>query len=692
MKAQQGAAVRVGDGRGAMSIWKKTVLTLAVIGLGLTLGFCTARSTGPVIPDASPGQATRQPLPSHGNTARPPSATGSPTVRPQVPGQPVSEVLVDSGGPIEPDTLIPPWEEPYHPFLNDEPNDVSISVGDVSNGYLINARLLPLPGKTYDILPRQKARGLAWGSDEMIDLLQHTAKQLWRRGRRRLWLGNIGRRGGGDIPYSVSHNSGRDADIAFCYTNPKGYPVNPPDLVPLDKEGVSTSHGGYYRFDTARTWMVIQALITHRNTQVQYLFLSNPLKKKLLEHARKKGIPAGIIKKAERLMGQPGYALPHNDHIHVRIYCSKKDILGGCVNSGNIHGGTRLWRQELAERIEQVTAKLKDPEAEIRARAIERLALFKLRDRVDAMAELLDDPSARVRRAASLAVGELGNQRHVTPMIAAFEIDPEPSVQMDMLESLRLLGGPKAGAFMARVLAEASFEGRQSGPLPKDVLRAHTVPTPPPPKDGEPPLDEVALAMKLAMGPVETSLFTGHVLPLSDRRLSVRLAAIEVAADSERPEPVRPLIDLLTHPDPLIRGRAARALRRLPNHSTDIDWSNPAALPDTLEAGQARWLAWYRRMGRQSRDTWIAAGFRAAGYNVPKLDKRHIWEIVRAIPDDNHLSYNSQRTLMRLSKHWPLSLTWPKTDAAWHWTRWFKRRRAKFRITPPPASLSPYNK
>jgi hypothetical protein len=47
---------------------------------------------------------------------------------------------------------------------------------------------------------------------------------------------------------------------------------------------------------------------------------------------------------------------------------------------------------------------------------------------------------------------------------------------------------------------------------------------------------------------------------------------------------------------------------------------------------------------------------------------------------------------MDISDHRPRSLKWHRSDATWHWTRWFKRRRWKFRIGMPPADLIPYDK
>jgi hypothetical protein len=41
----------------------------------------------------------------------------------------------------------------------------------------------------------------------------------------------------------------------------------------------------------------------------------------LLDHARAIGEPEGLIDLAAASMSQPSDSAPHNDHMHVRIYC-----------------------------------------------------------------------------------------------------------------------------------------------------------------------------------------------------------------------------------------------------------------------------------------------------------------------------------------------------------------------------------
>ena len=79
---------------------------------------------------------------------------------------------------------------------------------------------------------------------------------------------------------------------------------------------------------------------------------------------------------------------------------------------------------------------------------------------------------------------------------------------------------------------------------------------------------------------------------------------------------------------------------------------------------------------------------RAEGYEVPSIDRRHLWELVRATTGGDHLSYNAQRLLERITKHQPPSLEWSKNDACQHWLSWLKKRRESFDLDAPPKKVT----
>jgi penicillin-insensitive murein endopeptidase len=583
------------------------------------------------------------------------------------------------------DTLVSTFQDHYFPFLDDEIPTSSVSVGTVTNGYLVGGSVLALPGRTYDILPRQSARGLMYGTEELVGLLTRVADVLHARHGTLLWLGNIGRRGGGDIQYSVSHNSGRDADIAFCYMDAVGDPVVPPDLVALDDGGVSPGHDGRYRFDAARTWTVVEALLTDEEAQVQYLFIANSLKRLLLQHARRSGARRSLLARADLVMGQPGLAAPHNDHLHLRLYCSRDDVEGGCVNTGKVHPGVDLFKGSKVQRVREMVGRLKDPQPEQRARAVERLVLLKARARLPEIVRSLDDPSARVRSAAAQAVGRLGSAADVVSVAERFEKEDTALVQRALVLAAGQLGGERSGRLLAGVIGDPGYDDQLAGPMPVLVVASFVRPG-----AGGAELilaegsdDEVA---------VNGPLFEGVELALGERQLSVRLAAVEAAANLERSEPVPALVEALSSDDPVLRARAARALGRVTNHRFNVAWASPDLSVDDRAQGVEAWRNWWKKHQRRGRNGWLALGFRARGYPVPRLKIAFAWELVRAIRDDDHLSYNAQRALMRLTNHRPGSLRWSRSDACWHWTRWLDRHRREFRLPEAPASLADCNR
>jgi penicillin-insensitive murein endopeptidase len=649
-----------------MSIQKKLSLSLLVMTLGLGLGYC-ARSNH--IPDpptaATAADAARRPAP-------------APILDAILPVNPDPEDELER---IERDFFRPvTFQEPWFPFLDDDDPRASVSVGTVSNGHLVNAAALPLPGLSWRVLPRQHERGLVYGTQELISLLQYGADALYQKHQTPLWLGNIGRRGGGDIPWSVSHNSGRDADLAFCYTDPQGRPVDPPDLVQLDKDGRSVQYDGFYRLDVPRTWTLVRALLTWKGGQLQYIFISNPLRQKLLKYAADRREPLALQQRAAEVLAQPGGALPHDDHLHVRLFCSAAELAAGCQNLGAVPPELQ-HSDQVQRRLRQIAGRLKDPDDEQRARAIERLALARAWSYAPAIADALEDPHPRPRAAAAIALRTIGSPDHVKALAARFSRETDPVVMAEILKTLGERGGQRAGELLARVIVDPSYDQALVGALPEEIAAAYQPWAPAPLPQQEPVTAEMA--------PVSAPNPRGVLLDLSGRSLHVRLVAIEVAALTERPEPVPALIEVLREGDPLLRDRAARALERLTNHRADLLWAQPDLDRDAIERGVEVWRQWWARFAKKSRDAWLIAGFQARQFQIDRLDHRALWELARATLGQEHLSYNAQRLLMRLTEHAPQSLDWPKNDACWHWTRWLKKNRRQLRISDPPPTLAP---
>ncbi len=566
--------------------------------------------------------------------------------------------------------------ERYFPFLPGEDPEASISVGDTSHGYLVGGTEL-LENEALGILPKQKKRNLRYGSQPLVEMLQIAGRALYKETKTRLWVGNVGKRGGGDITWSVSHNSGRDADVAFSYTDRKGTPIDPPDLVALNGQGLAATHN--LKLDPKRTWIVVKALLGYERAQVQYLFVAEALKTQVLMFASQHGESPALITRAAAAMAQPHGSAPHNDHLHLRIFCSEADVLGGCTNTGGTPPGTNLFTAERKRFVRQTAKLLGRSTPKQHKRAIERLSLLDAREAAAKIAEMLSEDSNRpeVRVAAARSLARLGGPSQVPTLTKHFAREDSPAVRIAITQSIGQIGGRDAGRFLARavgtpqqtaanVLTGVSAAIDLGGPtllaiLPQAVSLSRD--------------SFFTMWLGAAPGPSEHGA----------RRLQAQLVAIEAAAKSERLEPMKRLIALLADPRPIVRDRAAYALRMLTNLSYFTKWKDGHEA--LLARGRRRWQMAYQASKGSPRRAWLATGFLAAGYKVPEINQRRTWELVRAIAGPERISYNAQRMLMRLLKHNPPSLEWSRGAACMHWFKWVRGRRKSFKLEKPPSKV-----
>ena len=570
--------------------------------------------------------------------------------------------------------------EPYFPFLAGEPSDHSLSVGDTSHGALIHGAAVR-ESAALGILPEQRARDLRYGTEELVALIEHAAEALHQSSGTRMWIGNLSRRGGGDIRYSVSHNSGRDADLALCYLDHKGKPVDPPELVPLNGQGLA--RGRNLRFDAGRTWTVIKALLTYPTSQVQYLFLASPLRDQVLAHAVAAKEPAALIQLAATVIRQPSDGASHNDHLHLRLACSERDVTAGCRHTGVVHPWTNLHEPSRRATLTRCARSLDDDDAEERKRAVERLALLDARDLAGAVARRLGDEAAPVRRAAARTLATIGDERAMSALVAQYEREDEPTVAVALIQTIGELGGAGAGRFLADAVGAPRLDPERLLPT---LQRASSVRGPALltllPDTAAVWLDGNPEGRQPWLWQIERALSPDAAHGESEARLR-QLAAIAASARAERLEPVAPLIELLRDGDAGVRASAAYALRAITNLDYGVSWDDaPAA---ERERGEQRWRAAYQRSKGAPRTSWLATGFLAAGYQVRQVSQKHMWEIVRAVAGSDHLSFNAQRLLVRLTDHHPPLEDWAKSDACQYWLRWIKARRAGFDLEKPPA-------
>jgi penicillin-insensitive murein endopeptidase len=198
-------------------------------------------------------------------------------------------------------------------------------MGYANGGRLQNAARLA-EDETLRFVP---GRMLHFGTDELIGLIRRSARVVFRRHHVRLSVGDLSASHGGPVGHHASHQSGRDADLSFYVLNAHGQTAYSEDYVGFRGDGTPIA-GGALRFDTARNWALIEALIEDPVIRVEHIFVSNGLRSALLEYARSHAASAAAITRAESVMHQPVHGSPHANHFHVRIACPQGD--GGCVD------------------------------------------------------------------------------------------------------------------------------------------------------------------------------------------------------------------------------------------------------------------------------------------------------------------------------------------------------------------------
>jgi hypothetical protein len=420
--------------------------------------------------------------------------------------------------------------------------------------------------------------------------------------------------------------------------------------VALDREG--RSKDGTVRLDVARTWTIVAGLVESRAASVQFVFVSEPLKQKLLRHARSAGAPATTIARADLLLRQPRGALPHDDHLHVRVRCTPRDAGRGCtdlVDPDPAGAGVR------AERIARARQLVTSDDDGLRRNAALRLALLEATDARSALSSLLGDPVESVRFAAATSLTTLGSEHDVDAMAERLRREDDPRVQRRLLGGIARLGGARAGSVIRDFLAPLPFDG----PLPEANLDLG-------PRQSEP------FQLDLLARDAETS------------GASLRLVALEAARYVDDLEPLDALLALLESGTSVERRAAAIALARITNLApkTLTDASDTNAAADRLTFDRLK-----RVLGAKHRDGWLVAGFRAGGYDVRALDKRYAWELVRATGGADHVSYNAQRSLVRMLGLPARTIRDEPERACLDFIKLIDARRARLRLPEPPRGL-----
>jgi len=211
----------------------------------------------------------------------------------------------------------------------------SISVGKPSRGYLVEGVRLPDRGDGYITREVWQLRNNRYGTDELIDLVTAVARRMGTQVHDvKLVVADLSGQGGGEkSAFHRSHQSGRDADLLYYMRDAQGKPFEPDAMHVFDETALAKDGTGI-TVDVPRTWLLVKEIVTAPEAPVQWIFMYEPIAAKLIEYAQKIGEPEELIARARRTLKQPGDSARHDDHLHVRVYCSVADRAYGCVDIG----------------------------------------------------------------------------------------------------------------------------------------------------------------------------------------------------------------------------------------------------------------------------------------------------------------------------------------------------------------------
>jgi penicillin-insensitive murein endopeptidase len=218
----------------------------------------------------------------------------------------------------------------------------SASLGSPSHGSLQGGVRFPDQGPGFVHNPKRPDEA-RYGTVELVQTIMKAAAVVEREMPGvPLVVNDLGLEPGGPIHQHGSHESGRDADILYYSFDEKGQPLQSVG-VPIDPSGKGFDFKDNsipdddqpVRLDAARTWRFVQALIEEGGDAVQRIFMVEHVRSMLLKQADRAHAPAAIRDRFADITCQPD--TPHDDHMHLRLFCSAEDIAGGCLDKPPIY-------------------------------------------------------------------------------------------------------------------------------------------------------------------------------------------------------------------------------------------------------------------------------------------------------------------------------------------------------------------
>jgi murein endopeptidase/HEAT repeat protein len=486
----------------------------------------------------------------------------------------------------------------------------TLSLGTASAGELRNAREVPRDGDNLYVLRSHWPREAHYGTDELADLLERVGVRVAAEfPGSRLPLADLSLRHGGEIRNHASHEGGRDVDILFFLSDPQGAPVETTGFVIFPGRDLEVNGRV---FDVARNWAVVRALL-EESDEIQWVFVSRGLREVLLEHAALIAEPEHIVARARDVLWQPSDSSPHDDHFHVRLFCSRDDRLEGCLNYGPEWTWAERHDRRHALRVAELVATATSaPDRDARLAAIDRLALIDGRD-------------AGLPLARSLAL-------------------QEPAVQVRILEILRDFRTAGVGREVVGLAFAAAPPAVRAAVL--ETAEAYPLP------------DAADMLVRLASGEGASGWID------AEHRAAGR-ALLRIHDPAILPD----VIELLRSEDPELRRLAAEVVARTTGVVSRVDWVRARDIQRA--AGIEEIEAWYAENAGRQRIDWLLEAFGRHGFPLPGADERAalVRALARLIDEAHPYGYLARNLLEVLTEQGPPPGDWSGSRQRQYWER-----------------------
>ncbi len=196
----------------------------------------------------------------------------------------------------------------------------SQSIGHTEGGRLDHAFVL----ESRDGLA--SLRSNHFGTRELVGLLSRASDAVARSAPGSiLAVGDLSSEHGGPLAPHGSHQTGRDADVGFYVLDGQSQPLPQGTLVEIAQDGTGRRLGATVRFDDARNWALLIALVDDPMAEVQHVLIVAHLRRRLLEYGKAIEAPEDAYRRVELVTAPIRGSENHDDHFHVRIYCSVGD-------------------------------------------------------------------------------------------------------------------------------------------------------------------------------------------------------------------------------------------------------------------------------------------------------------------------------------------------------------------------------